>query len=163
VIYVDCQVLHADGALLDTLSVVALAALHNTRIPTVQVSTNEEDQVELEVSDDPGDFTRLDTSGVPLCVTLCKIGSHYVVDPGLEELACVTSRVAVGIDTKGDGICGLGQAGLGGLPHAALNEVQAAPREPPAGIRHKVEAYLAKEDPATALAVFTNKIGFFAK
>lgn len=148
---------------MDTLSVVALAALHNTRIPTVQVSTNEEDQVELEVSDDPGDFTRLDTSGVPLCVTLCKIGSHYVVDPGLEELACVTSRVAVGIDTKGDGICGLGQAGLGGMPPAALYEVLEAAKEAAAGLRHKVEAYLAKEDPATALAVFTNKIGFFAK
>jgi len=49
VIYVDCQVLHCDGGLLDSLSIVSLAALHNTRIPKVSVSTNEDDGVELEV------------------------------------------------------------------------------------------------------------------
>ena len=35
---------------------------------------------EIEISDDPTSLIQLDTSGIPLCVTLHKLGSKVLVD-----------------------------------------------------------------------------------
>ncbi len=53
----------------------AQAALADTRLPGVEVLYGEggEGDPELELSDDPGAGTRLDTAAVPLVVTLAKV------------------------------------------------------------------------------------------
>jgi len=161
VIYVDILVLHSDGGRLDAMSIATHAALHNTRIPKVEVSVSEKG-VELEVSDDPSDFFRLDTNGVPLWITLNKVGGHHLVDPTAEEEACVTSSVAVAVDTRGDNVCGMEKRG-GALPASALYECLQTAKTAAAKLQDKMDKYLTQEDPASDLAIFHSKIGFFSR
>ena len=51
------------------------AALADTKLPAVEVLYGEggEGDPELELSDDPGASTRLDTSAVPLIVTVARV------------------------------------------------------------------------------------------
>ena len=39
-----------------------------------------DEPAELELDDDPEESSRLDVSGVPLIITLTKVGTHSVVD-----------------------------------------------------------------------------------
>lgn len=43
------------------------------RIPNLQLSTNEEGQVDIELSDDPYDYTELDVDMCPLLITCSKV------------------------------------------------------------------------------------------
>ena len=49
------------------------SALGATEIPSVEVASMDGDQPELELSDDPFDTKRLDTSNAPCVVTLLKV------------------------------------------------------------------------------------------
>ncbi|KAK3737287.1 hypothetical protein QZH41_008207, partial [Actinostola sp. cb2023] len=72
VIYIDALVLECgSGNLHDALSLAVKAALHNTSIPNVSVTTDGGD-VELEISDDPYDCRRLNVHNTPIIVTLSK-------------------------------------------------------------------------------------------
>ena len=55
------------------------------------------------MSDDPEDYSQLDVSGVPLCVTLTKIGggNYYIVDATLSEEMCMTARLSIAINRHG--------------------------------------------------------------
>lgn len=48
----------------------AQAALADTRIPLVEVNTDEDGEAELELDDDPAHAARLDTAHVPVLVTV---------------------------------------------------------------------------------------------
>jgi len=163
VVHVDALVVQCDGGLLDAISIGAFAALHNTRIPHVDVSTNENGDVELEVNDDPTAYSRLDTTGMPLCITLYQVGGRHVVDPSLEEEACTTARMTIAVDTNGGNICGMHKGGQGGLDPSSLYEMIQSAQVIGASLRAKLDKYLAQEDPDTDLATFATKIGFFAR
>uniref|UniRef100_A0A3B3VRJ0 Ribosomal RNA-processing protein 42 n=1 Tax=Poecilia latipinna TaxID=48699 RepID=A0A3B3VRJ0_9TELE len=85
VLYVDVLLLQCDGNLYDAISVAIKAALFNTKIPRVHISSVEEGGKEIELSDDPYDCMRLDVENVPCIVTLCKIGHRHVVDATLQD------------------------------------------------------------------------------
>jgi len=81
ILYVDAVVLDASGNLLDALMLAVSAALAVTKIPRVHVVPGDTpDQFELQVTEET--FV-LDTSRVPLCLTLSEIGGHNVVDTTL--------------------------------------------------------------------------------
>ena len=69
---VVAQVLEWGGSVLDVLSLAVRAALHNTRIPRLNV-TGEGEEVEVEVSDNPHDSTSLDISHTPIIITVTKV------------------------------------------------------------------------------------------
>ncbi len=73
VLYVDVVVLECGGDLFDAIGMAVKAALYNTRIPKVRVEDDGEGQEEIEVSDDPHDVVLLDTSYMPLLVTVSKV------------------------------------------------------------------------------------------
>jgi exosome complex component RRP42 len=74
----------------------------------------EGEEMEIEVSDNPFDYTSINTDNVPIIVTLSSIGGHFVVDASHEEEACSTCQVSVAINEK-DGICGMTKEGKGGI------------------------------------------------
>jgi len=114
-LYVDATVIEAGGNLMDAISIAALAALQDTRIPKISVLASSSRQLaQLEVADDVRKFTFLDTSGVPIAVTLLRIGPFYVVDPSLEEEICLASRLVVAVNAKGM-ICCVQKSGKQGL------------------------------------------------
>nr|GLL37913.1 exosome complex component RRP42 [Ipomoea trifida] len=95
------------------------AALSNTCIPRVQVcadpSSNE--QPEVDVSDE--EFVQFDTSGVPVIVTLTKVGRHCIVDATSEEESQMSSAVSISVNREGH-VCGLTKRGGAGLDPADI-------------------------------------------
>ncbi|KAK3013245.1 hypothetical protein RJ639_009063 [Escallonia herrerae] len=124
--YIDGLVVSADGNLLDALGAAIKAALTNTRVPVANVpagaSLDEDPDVDLSSQE----TTRIDTSGVPVIVTLTKVGRHYIVDATSEEESQMSSAVSVSIN-KERRICGLTKRGGAGLdPSIILDMISVA-------------------------------------
>jgi len=74
------------------------------RIPQIRIVEAENGEKEIEVSDDPSDYIKLNADNIPVAVSLGKVGKCYIVDPSLEEEVCMQARVTVAVNSKGN-IC----------------------------------------------------------
>jgi hypothetical protein len=96
-------------------------------IPAVKVVTGDNGVKDIELDEDAMGGVPLDDSAVPVCVSLNKarcrpciallpvfrsltaralqIGTHFFVDPTVEEELCVSSRVAIAVNKQGV-VCG---------------------------------------------------------
>lgn len=101
-LYVDVLILECGGNLFDTVSLAVKAALYNTRIPKVSAAVMDGGNVDLTLSDDIYDCTRLNVESAPVLVTLCKIGEHCVVDPSAEEEESSSATLVIGVSTHND-------------------------------------------------------------
>lgn len=129
IIYVDVLVLDSDGNLFDAISIATRAALFNTKIPKIELEPGDAPgQMEIVISDDPLENTRINVENVPICVTLTKIGSSFVVDATLEEELCMKARLTVGINKKGN-ICSMHKGGPGGVFPSSIEEMLQAARK----------------------------------
>ncbi|KAK2648235.1 hypothetical protein Ddye_015724 [Dipteronia dyeriana] len=125
-LYVDGLVISSDGNLLDALGAAIKAALSNTGIPSVHVAAgaSNDEQPEVDISDE--EFLQFDTSGVPVIVTLTKVGKHYIVDATSEEESQMSSAVSISINRKGH-ICGMTKRGGSGIdPSVILDMISVA-------------------------------------
>ena len=78
--------LQCDGNLFDACSIAALAALHSSAIPSVEVSVDpSSNELMLEVDDDQSNATNLDLTNAALLVSVHSIGGWSVFDTTLEE------------------------------------------------------------------------------
>ncbi|KAL3148401.1 hypothetical protein ABBQ38_013858 [Trebouxia sp. C0009 RCD-2024] len=121
-LYVDALVLNMDGNILDALSIASRAALADTSIPTVEVQTAEDpsDEPELEVLDD--NAVKLDTSNVPIILTISQVGTVLAVDLTAEEELCSTSSLQVAVNNKGR-LCSATQRGSSGINPGMIQEM----------------------------------------
>ncbi|KAF8410851.1 hypothetical protein HHK36_003388 [Tetracentron sinense] len=125
-LYIDGLVVSSDGNLLDALGAAIKAALSNTGIPKVNVAASAyaDEQPEYDISDE--EFLQFDTSGVPVIITLTKVGRHYIVDASSEEESQMSSALSISINRHGH-ICGLTKRGGAGLdPSVILNMISVA-------------------------------------
>ncbi|XP_026392890.1 exosome complex exonuclease RRP42-like [Papaver somniferum] len=125
-LYIDGLVLSSDGNLLDVLGAAIKAALSDTGIPKVNVNaaTSPEEPAEVDISDE--EFFKFDTSGVPVIVTLTKVGRHYIADATSEEESQMSSAISCSINKHGN-ICGLTKRGGSGLdPSVILDMISVA-------------------------------------
>ncbi|KAK2399562.1 exosome complex component RRP42 [Trifolium repens] len=125
-LYIDGLVVSSDGNLLDALGAAIKAALSNTGIPSVKVTASaaSDEQPEVDISDE--EFLQFDTSGVPVIITLTKVGRHYIVDATPEEESQMSSAVSISVNRKGH-ICGITKRGGAGLdPSVVLDMVSVA-------------------------------------
>ncbi|KAF3792133.1 putative exosome complex exonuclease [Nymphaea thermarum] len=125
-LYIDGLVVSSDGDLLDALGAAVKTALSNTGIPKVEVTydASTDDQPEVDISDE--NFSGLDTSGVPVIITLTKVGRHYIVDATSEEESQMSSAVSVSVNRHGQ-ICGFTKRGGAGLdPSVILDMISVA-------------------------------------
>lgn len=63
--------------------------------------TFDDDLDDLEVPENPLDLMSLDTSRLPILVTMTKIGTSYVVDATESEEAASVSSLVIAIDPEG--------------------------------------------------------------
>ena len=105
VLYIDALILECGGNLFDAISIAIKAALHDTRLPDLTVIGDGAEK-DIEVSDDPYDILPIDTSNVPVLVTLNKISNRYVVDATAEEEVCSDSQLLISINDKGN-VCSM--------------------------------------------------------
>ncbi|CAI9102893.1 OLC1v1001260C1 [Oldenlandia corymbosa var. corymbosa] len=124
-LYIEGLVVSSDGNLLDALGAAIKAALSNTALPKVQVaSVAADEQPEVDLSSE--EFLQFDTSGVPVIITLTKVGKHYIVDATSEEESQMSSAVSVSVNRQGH-ICGMTKRGGAGLdPSVILDMVSVA-------------------------------------
>lgn len=129
-LYVDGLVLSSGGNLLDALAIAIKAAMSNTGIPKVEItnSATNEAAAEFEVNDNPDEFSQLDTSRVPVIVTLTKVGRHYIVDATAEEESQMSSAVSIAVNNSGH-ICGITKRGGVGLDPSVLLDMISVARE----------------------------------
>ncbi|KAI3944292.1 hypothetical protein MKW92_019868 [Papaver armeniacum] len=118
-LYIDGLVLSSDGNLLDTLGAAIKAALSDTGIPKVNVNaaTSPEEPAEVDISDE--ELFKFETSGVPVIVTLTKVGRHYIADATSEEESQMSSAISFSINKHGH-ICGLTKRGGSGLDPSVI-------------------------------------------
>ncbi|ESO95083.1 hypothetical protein LOTGIDRAFT_188948 [Lottia gigantea] len=121
ILYIDVLFLECGGNLFDAASVGVKAALFNTKIPNVTVNQDEDD-MEIELSDDPFDVQRIDIKSAPCIVTLSKIGHHHVVDASQKEEACCLARLMMGV-TADSTITALKKEGWGSLNPESIFEM----------------------------------------
>jgi len=155
ILYVDIMVLDSGGNLFDAISIATRAALHNTRIPKLSVVAGDQGELEIEVSDDLSEAVRLNIDNVPICVTLTKIGTQYVVDSTLEEELCMQVRLTVGINKDGN-ICGILKGGKGGIDPSSLYEMIQSSRKIGQTLLNKLNDALRKEE-----TISREPLGFF--
>ncbi|XP_045820658.1 exosome complex component RRP42-like [Trifolium pratense] len=125
-LYIDGLVVSSDGNLLDALGAAIKAALSNTGIPSVKVTAGaaSDEQPEVDISDE--EFLQFDTSGVPVIITLTKVGREYIVDATPEEESQMSSAISISVNKKGH-ICGITKRGGAGLdPSVILDMVSVA-------------------------------------
>ncbi|XP_015900774.1 uncharacterized protein LOC107433900 isoform X2 [Ziziphus jujuba] len=125
-LYIDGLVVSSDGNLLDALGAAIKAALSNTGIPRVNVAAGAsgDEEPEVDVSDE--EFLQFDTSGVPVIITLTKVGRHYIVDATTEEESQMSSAVSISVNRQGH-ICGLTKRGGAGVdPSIILDMISVA-------------------------------------
>ncbi|XP_022988876.1 exosome complex component RRP42 [Cucurbita maxima] len=118
-LYIEGLVVSSDGNLLDALGAAIKAALSNTGIPKVNVSAeaSANEQPEVDVSDE--EFLQFDTSGVPVIVTLTKVGRHYIVDATLEEESQMSSAISISVNRHCH-VCGLTKRGGAGVDPSVI-------------------------------------------
>lgn len=120
IVYIDALVLDSSGSLLDSISICTRAAFSDTRIPVIDVVPGDNPEtLTIEVNDDPYECIPVNYTALPVCVSLTKIGSGFVVDATDEEEMCMTTRLSVAINQEGN-VCGMEKTGPGGIAPAAL-------------------------------------------
>jgi exosome complex component RRP42 len=124
VLYVDVLVLSSSGNLFDAASIACRAALADTRIPKVNVVMAEAGLVEIEIADDPDEYTLLDVSRVPICITHTLISPNGVpvLDTTIEEENCMRARLSVGVNKAGT-VFAIQLGGQGSLSKDLFNMV----------------------------------------
>ncbi|XP_074660064.1 exosome complex component RRP42-like [Tubulanus polymorphus] len=115
VLYIDIVLLECGGNLFDVASLAVKAALFDTKIPNLTVTEcDETGGIDIQLSDDPYDYTYIDIKQAPCLVTISKIGHNHIIDATLEEEACSLARLMVGVNEKGI-ITALKKEGSGSL------------------------------------------------
>ncbi|CAN5582961.1 exosome complex protein Rrp42 [soil metagenome] len=86
-IFVDCSIINSDGNLLDATSYAVVAALLTCKLPIFEVQN---DKVV-----DTGKIMPPPITTIPISVTAVRIGDSVLLDPTMEEEACMDARLTI--------------------------------------------------------------------
>ena len=93
-IFVDCSIINSDGNLLDATSYAVVAALLTCNLPVFEVQN---DKVV-----DTGKIMPPPITTIPISVTAVKIGDSVLLDPTMEEEACMDARLTITSESDGN-------------------------------------------------------------
>ena len=145
ILYIDILLLECGGNLFDAVALAVKAALFNTRIPNLRVSPCEQGN-EIEVSDDPYDFRRINVIHTPCLVTVNKIGHCHVVDASMEEETCTLSKLVMGVLDDGRVTVLSKDEGFGSLNPESIFEMMESGQKVGQELNASLMAALLKED-----------------
>ena len=119
-LYVDALVLNDDGNVLGAISLAALAALSDTKIPRVSILAGENgEEPEIELDDDLENCQRLELKYASAIVSVSQVGSALIVDPTAQEEPCSRSTLHVAVNSEGR-MCGLSKEGAYGVDPSSM-------------------------------------------
>jgi len=114
VVYADVVVFGKTERLTsDLMSLAIVAALKNARFPKIEVTNAEEDEFDIDHTVPQQSLPSSFLNSIPLCVTLARIGSHFVVDATSHEMKCSDLDVTVAVNGAGN-ICSVRKGGAEG-------------------------------------------------
>ncbi|XP_072169225.1 exosome complex component RRP42-like [Diadema setosum] len=148
-LYVDIVVLECGGNLFDAIALAVKAALFNTRIPDVRVQRDMDGTEDIEVSDNPHDYHKLDTQQLPLLVTVSKVGQGHIVDATLQEEACSMACLVVAVTTEG-AIDGVVKKGSGSLAVESIHDMLMTAKQIGTDLNQHLQQFLKKEGDKTS-------------
>ncbi|HEY6536919.1 MAG TPA: exosome complex protein Rrp42 [Candidatus Nitrosocosmicus sp.] len=93
-IFVDCSIINSDGNLLDATSYAVVSALLTCKLPVFAV--------ENEKVVDTGKIMPPPITTIPISVTAVRIGDSILLDPTVEEEACMDARITVTTQSERD-------------------------------------------------------------
>lgn len=93
-IFVDCSIINSDGNLLDATSYAVVSALLTCKLPVYEVQG---DKVV-----DTGNIMPPPITTIPVSVTAVRIGDSVLLDPTMEEEACMDARLTITTQSDGD-------------------------------------------------------------
>ncbi len=86
----------------DACALASKFALNKTKFPKLNIKSDDEGQLEIDISDDISDQTDLNVEELPYAVSVCKIGQNFVVDADLKEESVAKVRLTFGFDKNGN-------------------------------------------------------------
>ncbi|HEY7227993.1 MAG TPA: exosome complex protein Rrp42 [Nitrososphaeraceae archaeon] len=92
-IFVDCSIINVDGNLFDATSYAVVAALSSCKLPVFEIK---DDKVV-----DTGRTQEPPITTTPISITTVKIGDYLLLDPNIEEEACMDARLTITTNSKG--------------------------------------------------------------
>jgi len=101
-VIIDIIPINDSGNLFDASALVSLAALKDARFPKLE----EGEIINYKEKTDK----KLPLHKLPVSVTVCKIGNHFIVDPITEEEKVIDARLTVATD-EGNQLCALQKGG----------------------------------------------------
>lgn len=159
VIYIDILILECGGNLLDAVSIAVKAALYNTEVPTLRVTSNEQGGADIDVSDDVFDCHRLNASLMPCIVTISKIGFCHVVDATMEEETCTLARLQLGVTSDGT-ITVMKKDGAGSLDPDSITDMIETGRHVGQSLNTHLMSVLMKEEKERQESGSQHTVGF---
>ena len=112
-VMIDVCPLNDAGNLFDASALAALGALKHTKFPKL-----EDDIINYEEKTDK----QLPLKKLPISVTVCKIGNHFIVDPTTEEEKVIDSRLTIATDEQNQ-LCALQKGGEESLTIEEINKM----------------------------------------
>lgn len=122
IIYVDVLILECScvSQLLDLSALGIKAALHDTRVP--RLIADEEDANDFLLSAELEEYSPIETTGLPILVTLTRIHDQYVADVTEEEAAAGVARLTLAFDARGQ-LLYTKKSGCGSLHPDPMKEI----------------------------------------
>lgn len=122
IVYVDVLILECScvSQLIDLSALGIKAALRDTRVP--KLIADEEDANDFVLSADSEEYCPIDTTDLPILLTLTRIHDQYVADVTEEEAAAGIARLTLAFDAKGR-LSYTKKSGSGSLHPDPLKEV----------------------------------------
>jgi exosome complex component RRP42 len=145
-VYVDALVLSIDGTPIDAISIAIKAALASTLLPKVDLIAGEDpdDEPDYELDDDPSSALQLDTSGVPVILSVGLLGNGpLVVDMTGEEAGCAGAVLQVAVNGGGE-VCGVTKRNTKALDPGTMMQMVAMAQTVGRGVHGCLEGYINK-------------------
>ena len=92
-IFVDCSIINVDGNLFDATSYAVVSALASCKLPVFEIKDDK--------AVDTGRTQEPPITTIPVSVTTVKIGDYLLLDPNIEEEACMDARLTITTNSKG--------------------------------------------------------------
>jgi exosome complex component RRP42 len=93
-VFVDCSILNMDGNLFDATSYAVVLALSTSKFPIFEIK-NDKVSDTGKVQDPP-------IGTVPISTTFARIGDSLLLDPSMEEEACMDARITITTNSNGE-------------------------------------------------------------
>ena len=118
--------------------------MKNTTLPRLEIERGDNDEVEIQLTDDPLDGAAIESLSPILTLTIAKLGNRYIIDPSDEEEAVSKVKLSVAMN-RGD-VAGLVKLGIGSLDPDSVTEIVLIAKKAGKVLQRAIDQFIKKEE-----------------